>query len=46
MTQIVLTQLIHKLEEKRVEQIVFTRLLHKNELILKQFTKILYHQFY
>jgi len=43
MTQIVLTQLIHELEkEERVEQIVFTRLLYENELILKQFTKILY----
>jgi len=43
MIQIVLTRLIHELEEeKEVEQIVFTRLLHENELILKQFTKILY----
>ncbi len=35
MTQIVLTQLIHKLEKEKIEQIVFTCLLHKNELILK-----------
>ncbi len=40
--------LIHELSrqrEKEIEQIVFTRLLHENELILKQFTKILYRRF-
>jgi len=43
MIQIILTQLIHELfERKKIEQLIFTRLLHENELILKQFTKILY----
>ncbi len=40
--------LIHELSrrrEKEIEQIVFTRLLHENGLILKQFTKILYRRF-